>query len=475
MRRIKELECKLANWREKAKTRSKLIAELYKRITELICSRNSWKAKYYEVKAEKEALEASLSSISGEKPIKIKHHSYTSEQISLSLELRHQGGCSYRSCRSVLKIISDWGNYNWRLPSHTTIRDWDIKSGYQEIQQPKEEKSKYALIMDESITIGSQKVLLMLGAKLGTYNFDNPLNISDIDVLNMGIGRSWKAPEICKLIEASQNRNCIFEYGCCDNGNNLRKALKDSKIKHIEDCGHALGAYLKKKYKEDAIFQALSKDVRKFKLKIQNGQNAAYAPPKWRTKGRFLNLWPVCKWTKNLLSLVKDYQQQTNPPEVLSDLVWIVEYESFIEQIHQEQQLINKINKTLKSKGLCEQTVDNCKTFIEETKIDQDFKNQLLDYLNRNWEKAKQLIKVICSSDIIESIFGKFKNLVGKHPQGGVTTGALTIANYGKAFNPLNIKNAFEKVTLKLIEKWRKDNLSLSIFQQKKRLFKNTG
>ena len=289
------------------------------------------------------------------------------------------------------------------------------------------------------------------------------------------MGKSWKAEAICPIIKRLEQAHNSFKYACCDNGHNLRKALIDSGIPHVKDCGHLLGGLMQKKYKGHATFKNFSEQLRKFKLSIQAGKYAAYIPPKWRTKGRFMNLWAVCEWAKKMLNLVRYYQDNMFFKEVLTKLVWLEEYEDFIEKLYAEQQLINKINKELKHFGLTAQTLQKCKTLIANSGIDVKLKEQMEEYLSGTWNQVKAFEKVIISSDIIESIFGRFKHRVANHPQGGITPGCLTIANYDKELDSRIIKDVFEKVKMIDVENWRKENLSISIFQKKKRLFKNTG
>jgi len=81
----------------------------------------------------------------------------------------------------------------------------------------------------------------------------------------------------------------------------------------------------------------------------------------------------------------------------------------------------------------------------------------------------------LCSSDIIESMFGTFKNRLAKNSAGGLTEGCLSIANYGKYFQPKDVIAPMENTKTIDILKWREENLPISMLRKRAAIFKNTG
>lgn len=475
MRGIQLLPSKLHDWQEKAKQRSKYIATQTKRLSEVKLSRGVWRDKYFELKAENEVLKQALNNRVQLPCTKITGHSYSAEQILLALQLRHEGGCSYRSCAAVIRIVSVWLGLKWRIPAYTTIRNWDIKLGYSRLHHCFIRPLNCALIMDESISMGSEKILLLLGVDLERYDYSRPLKMEDIIVLDIGLSKSWKSEAITPRIAKVKKRDIELTYSCTDNGNNIVKALKDSGLIQIEDCSHALGNLMKKRYHNNATFKSLSAEVVKFKQRICNGKYAEYAPPKWRSKSRYMNLYPICKWSKRMLKLIDIYRQQTSSHPILEQLIWLEKYRTFVEQLAAEQAVIQRWQQLLKTEGLSPKLAAKCKTILAESEIADTLKTSMKAYLDRNVERAASLGKVICSSDIIESVFGKFKQRVGKHPQAGLTPGCLTISNYNHSFKIEEIKTAIEQTKMVNIEQWRTKNLPESIFQKKKKLLKIAG
>ena len=90
----------------------------------------------------------------------------------------------FRSIRQILMIINEvfGGVLGDAIPTHTTIRDWCMKAGlakYNEAgEEIKDSGKDYAAIVDESITVGSQKLMLTLGVP--AEHPDHPLSRSSV-------------------------------------------------------------------------------------------------------------------------------------------------------------------------------------------------------------------------------------------------------------------------------------------------------
>lgn len=473
---MSKIECKLNAWREKAKERRIIIWTQKKRIKEILISRDRIRAKYKSVQLENRQLAKDLKELKRGEATKIKEHSYTAEEVNFFLNLRILGGCSLRGCLRVLEVLNVVLHLAYKKPSPSTIRMWEIKMGYEKINQIySDTDSEWVLIIDESVSVGSQKILLLIGVDLKEYKFGSPLRISDVEVLGLWIGKSWKGEQIDEKLALILKRHYKFKYACSDNGNNLRKVLKINNLTHIEDCGHCLGKLLEKRYKKDSLYERFCIEKNRFRRQNVLSKDAVFLPPKNRTKGRFMNLWPTCEWSLKMLKIAEKYQTESVHLDKLSKIKWILDYEDFILKLHQEQQLINGVNKIIKAEGLSTDSIKKCEELMDESKVDELFKEEIENYLRRNFEKLPEMKKIICSSDVIESIFGKFKNSLNNNSQSGLTEGSLAIANYGKKTSATQVKKVLEEVKIVDILEWREENLPETLLQQRRKLFKNTG
>ena len=386
--------------------------------------------------------------------------------------MRQQGNCSFRSCVGILKVMAIVLGLELKIPCHNSIQNWEKKLGYYRLHKKEEGSGSWMIIIGESISIGREKLLLILGVKLDEYSFEEALCFSDMHVLDMAISKSWKGVEIAERI-AGLEVDYKIAYAASDGGTNIVKALNIRNINRVSDCTHAFGNLLKKQYNTCEHFKAFSKQCGVFKRQIQLSKFAEYAPPKQRSKGRFLNLHSLSKWAFKVLSLLDSKKEMH--PEIIQKLAWIEAYRGLIIEIYEQCQTMNELCAVLKKKGLNEKSIKQCQQILKQHKCTHIFQQGVEQYLGINKVLIKKLPSLICNSDIIESYFGKYKNISSKNGKSLITDGCLCIANFQQNFSEQQIKQAMEQIKIVDLNKWKADNCSNSILKKRKHLFKNTG
>ncbi len=415
---------------------------LRKRIKELTLSRDTWKSKHHAL--QNQSAETVL--IAGEKA---SGHQYSLSFIALLLAMQQYGGMSLRGCRHCIGSMLFSLGLCGRIPSHNSIRNWLCKSSIHRIEMSQEASGKYVLYVDESIVFGSEKILLIIGVEEKNIPIDRSLTHRDIEVLYVGASVEWKGEDIEEELKKISERKAI-KYVVSDEGNNLRKAYKLLNYTHIEDCTHILANYLKALYEKDEDFEAFRKLIgllrRDWNL---SKENSRYIPPTMRGKMRFANIFPCVKWAEKQLENWSNLSK-----EVQARLVFLKEKSAFIASLIEVSIVFKTVCKMLKEegfglaqKGLILSTLSTLKgtqkagIFIENCKT-------YLDLLTTK-SQALSLNHLLCSSDIIESLFGKFKTKIGSNNRSGLTEFIFTIANFSQPFSKDEIKNALEKIKLK--------------------------
>lgn len=475
---------KLSNWREKAKRRSKEIGALKKRIQEIIESREKWKEKHKKVKSENYRLKKALRTVNkqGNKEVenkkksteKPKHHSYSVQVIMFCMFLRQKANCSFRSSAAILKIISLILDIELSFPSRSSIQNWEKKLGYSRLKKEGKKGTKWVLIIDESISIGKQKILLILGVEVSNYKMNSALKFAQVNVLSIGVGASWTGEEIAAEIKKIKARKFSISYGVSDGGTNIAKALKISKIRHVKDCTHSFGNLLKKQYKENELFVLFRKKCGALRREVYLGKNSIIIPPKQRTKGRFLNLQPLSNWAYKMLLLLEKEGDELSL-EQREKLNWLKEYKALVLEIYMPCKTMNELFKILKNKGLSAQNIEDCKDILNKSNVTDFFKKGVEDYMATNFKLAINENALICCSDIIESYFGKYKNLLSQTSSQVITDSCLCIANFSQNFDEKEIKKAMEEIKIVDLKNWKQEQFPSSLLQEKRELLKNVG
>lgn len=474
MQGIKTNNAKVDNWKNKAKERRLENEKFKRRIRELEESRSNWKSKYMLVKSELSSIKKG-NNIVPEKPSnKPKYHSYETRVIMFVLYLRQQGICSLRCCSKMLMLMGVYFHLELKFPCANTIRNWEAKHGMYRISQVANNTSDWMIIIDESIGIGKQKLLLILGINLSLYKFNQAPNFKDIQVLDASVSASWKWEKMHHRIEMLKQRGFNIKYGVSDGGASVVKSLKESGIQRIADCTHVFGNLMKNRYSKSEIFISYCRFCKQLKRRVLMGKETAIMPPTQRTKGKYLNIFPLIEWGERMLNLLGKRRNSLTESQI-EKLSPLNEYRSLIKEMSQLCKAINKVFAILKNEGLSTASKVRCEQIINNLKVAEDVEQGMLDYLENYCISIDKHDNLICSSDIIESTFGKYKRNLNSTTKSQVNDSCLFIANYTENFSLEEVKLAMENVKIAHLEKWKAENTIVSLAKQKQAMFKNVG
>jgi hypothetical protein len=147
---------------------------------------------------------------------------------------------SFDSVVAIISLLNSLLHWNLkRIPCATTVENWVKKSGYGIYHNiaPAPEK-KYAVIADESMMLGSEKMMLIPGVDVDKVN-ETALTQDDISVLNIAAASSWNSAGIKdELKETEEKVGHAPLYAGGDNDVKLSKAIRDKGYVHIRDAGH---------------------------------------------------------------------------------------------------------------------------------------------------------------------------------------------------------------------------------------------
>ena len=75
--------------------------------------------------------------------------------------------------------------------------------------------------------------------------------------------------------------------------------------------------------------------------------------------------------------------------------------------------------------------------------------------------------------NIIESVFGKYKNFSGKSPMKEIGKSILTIPVFTSNINYNEVKNAMERISAQDVIDWQRKNIGTSLLARRKMAFDN--
>ena len=324
-------------------------------------------------------------------------------------------------------------------------------------------KVAYSLIMDASISVGDQQLLLFL--KVPAEHIGHALQHTDVEVADMKVAINWPAESVKDMAEGIIGKEGAEpEYLLSDNGSNLRKAAELMDMPHHRDVSHTLATYLKQIYEKDPEYMLFSEQIGKTKHLALT--DVGYLMPcKQRRMARFMNLYPIIDWADSMLDnfhlLGKKEKYHYS---------FIQSNAGLISELGEVLTLFEDIMQILKGEGLSKDTAARCKALTSKTLLPGGERTRRLgelicQYLDKEAGLLKEGDKAHnISSDIEESSFGLLKDSMPTCKMAGFTECVLRLPLYPqlRKFGRINVAHVIRWMAdtrMADVKVWKRHNL----------------
>ena len=265
-----------------------------------------------------------------------------------------------------------------------------------------------------------------------------------------------------------------IKYVVADMWNSIKKALRLSSLTHIEDINHKISWFIKELYKDDEHFKSYTEKLAHHRGALSLTNMSHILPPAQRVNSRYMNLKPIFKWGMAILKMLEAETSESSEKEKMN---FVKDYEILIRQSHRLIEIANRIQEILKNNGLSEKTKEECLVLFENVTDCRTlkFKEMVNGFLETTGQSVKESNKILCSSDILESSFGKYKNYISDNISVGITDLSLCIAAFGSKLGQEEIKNAMEGITVTQVKEWSAANIGLTQTKKRQKALKMGG
>jgi hypothetical protein len=473
------------NWKEKAISRRYELEKAKSRIKELTENRDMWKEQC-RIAQEK------LKNIS-QSETKIQVQITNEEQIKhimtcLCINLVINCSVSFRSVPNILTLINDVFKklglpFQFMIPHFTTVINWTLRVGKHLLKSALVPCQKpWICIIDHTIQIGSKKAFAVLKVLQEDIQSHGSLTLKNVEVLYLQVQEKSNGVIIETILEDIFKVVGYPIQMVMDGGSDLNKGvnLLASKMAHpfriIYDLTHFIASLLKKKYTFCQKFNELMSLIANSKNKIRQTILAHLMPDNERSKSRFINLPSSAKWLGNMLSLLDsipdETQEQTIEEEkILEHFEWLLDKSDFIEDFLLEMQIISEFQTLLKNTTLNEFSYQKALKILNKMK-DSGLRIPLQEYLESAFEKAHNSSgSLLLFSDIIESLFGKYKFLAKPNGFSEINRLILLLPVICENITPELTQSAFQETKNKEVIEFTKE-IGPSILAKRKSAFK---
>lgn len=391
--------------------------------------------------------------------------------------------CGLRTVVKILEIFNEvLEGKCGKVPCYNTVENWMKKLGlsvYQNDCKPTEKK--FAAIIDESIMVNQEKLLLLLG--IPADHLGRPIKHEDVTVIGMKVSPGFNGDAIKQEIENSiKEIGHSPEYIISDQAHNLTNGISKSGLQHHLDISHVMGTCLKHAYGNQTDFMAFTTLLGKIRLQYHLTDKAYLLPPNMRSIARFMNLSSWVDWGSKMLCCFENL-----PDKMKEAYSFILDSKDLIEELQAAVSAVRYVENICKTEGFSLATCKKCKDYIVCHVIgNASNRRAMLGIEILEYFKKQEAILVDAqqnhniSSDIIESNFGIYKEKKSPNKLYGITPFVLFIPLHAKLANEsvtktFNFKERLCNVKLKDIDTFAKEHMSKNWVTERTKTLKNAG
>lgn len=370
------------------------------------------------------------------------------------------------SFRSVPRVMGLFLNSKEWIPHFTSVINWTLRFGLALLSQVAPIDQAWVAILDHSIDIGVKKVLVVLRVRLDALQKrGSALQLEDcqcigIQVMERSDGESVAAV-LGGIFAVAGSPTAIIKDGGLDlaRGVSLWREGSDQKqVKVIDDIGHVVANSLKHQYAKSKLFQAFLTIINGCAKKLRQTRLAFLAPPKLRTKGRFQGVTKLAQWAEKILTVLEENQEDAEYKRLRTSLLGLSQVKGFLRKFAETVITTSKIMQILKNEGLNQKTYQECQKLTQTLPERSVARKKISAWLNKHLSIQCRLgigqTPLPVSSDIIESLFGKFKAILERGSMLDMNRSVLLLPTLCANHESLTIQTALSITSHKDIEKW---------------------
>src|SRR5438132_3345778 len=351
------------------------------------------------------------------------------EVVLITLQLFFVARIGFRAVSRVLSLLA-WALGIKKAPCPQTIINWVMRLAIVRIEAARTLKglplsqapftNGLIWMIDLSIGLGTGKMLAVLACDAHHHQrAPGALSLKHVHCIGVGVADSWTGDTIAEWLDrliAQMGRPAAYLK---DGGGELQKAVallgeKGLASPCIDDISHAVAGMLKRAYHDHPAFATFVSACGRVSGKLKHTILACLAPPKVRTKARFMNVHRLFTWADRVLKLSPPGSAKTGSTlaKLRACLDQLPACKALIKRFRADALGLLECQKILKTKGLSHDSRAQCEPLIA-TMPSSALRQEFRAYLDFELETATTLglahIGLPISSDAIESLFGVAK------------------------------------------------------------------
>jgi hypothetical protein len=332
-----------------------------------------------------------------------------------------------------------------RQPSWYTVRLWLMRLGLYQLVRPQEQADDWMWIIDHTSPLGDRKCLLIVGVRQSAWDArDRVLKHEDVSLIDLVPVTESNGQVVYRQLEAAVAKTGVPRSITSDAGSDLHCGIEQFCRRHrgtawIYDIKHKTACLLKHAMERDAAWSRFVEQVHRFKQQVSLTDLAALAPPSQRSKSRYMNVDVLTDWVTRSLALLDSRKAikaaGLKYSRVEAKLGWLRNLGPAVRRWVEMLAVVGAAEHHVRHEGIHARAADELAAVLPKaaTPAAKRLRKDLLAFVGDEAAQTRCDERLLGSSEVLESIIGKFKHVAGERGDHGLTGMVLSIgAQVGK-------------------------------------------
>lgn len=406
-------------------------------------------------------------------------HCYAVGVIDLFLQIVLSAASSIRGAAAVLDLLAGQLPGLERAPCPNSGRLWLLRIGLYRLTCRKQKADDWVWMIDHTLQLGPYKCLIVIGIRLSAWDRKRPLEHEDMTLLNLTPMEKSSGQQVREQLEAAARKTGLPRAVVSDEGTDLKRGMElfqedHPQVRHQHDIKHKNALLLKKELERDSRWGEFVKHANQTKLATTQTSLAFLNPPGLKTKARYMNLDTLVSWGVRALAYLEAPSHAldlaVDRQKLKEKLGWLRSYRSALQR-WSELLSIARTAERLVQGGIHRSICDELRVQLQPlvtTPAGRRMSHAILAFVGEQSAGMAVEERLIGSTEVLESLIGKYKRVQSCHSKGGMTAMLLSIGAMLGKLMPRTIKQALEAVSSVEVDAWCRDHLGITLQSQRR-------
>lgn len=362
-----------------------------------------------------------------------------------------------------------------RRPCWHTVRLWLMRLGLYQLARPQQQADDWMWIVDHMSPLGDRKCLLIVGIRQSDWDrADRVLTHEDVNLIDLVPVTESNGQVVYRQLQAAAAKTGVPRAITSDAGSDLHCGIKEFRRRHrgtawMYDIKHKTACLLKHALQCDTLWSQFLEQTHRFKQQAWLTDLAALAPPSQRSKARFMNVDVLTDWAMRSLALLESRKAiqaaGLKRTRVQEKLGWLRRFLPAVRRGTEMLAVAGAVEHYVRHQGIHAGAEKELAATLPKsaTPAAKRLRKDLLTFVGEQAAQARGDERLLGSSEVIESIIGKFKHVAGERGQHGLTGIVLSLgAHIGKPTVD-TVETALRETPTRQVREWCHAHLGSTI------------